>query len=64
MNNQANIFYNFEQQNHYVTKVFHCKICRDQYHISYFCKNGKNKIELFCKLCNHRGHSVDKCTFN
>ena len=79
MNNQANIFYNFEQQNHYYNN---CQICRDQYHealfcsnavcvyckskdhISYFCKNAKNKIELFCKLCNQRKHSVDKCTFN
>ena len=81
-NNQANKVYNFEQQNHFYTKVFHCQICRDQYHealfcynavcvyckskdhISYFCNNAKNKLELFCKLCNHRGHSVDKCTFN
>ena len=81
MNNQANIFYNFKQQNHFYTKVFQCQICRDQYyealfcpnavcvsckskdHISYFCNNAKNKLKLFCKFCNHRGHSVDKGTF-
>ena len=78
MNNQANIFYNFEQQNHLYTKVFHCQICRDEYHEALFCynadcvfckskdhcENAKNKMELFCKICNRRGHSIDKCRFN
>ena len=41
-----------------------CVFCKSKDYISYFCNNAKNKLELFYKICNNRGHSVDKCTFN
>ena len=50
MNNQPNMFYNFEQQNHYYTKVFHCQICRDQNHEALFC------MKTSCVYCKSKEH--------
>ena len=41
---------NFEKQNYYYTKVFHCQICRDQYHEALFCYNA---VCVFCKSKDH-----------
>ena len=55
MNNQANMFYNFEQQNHYYTKVFHCQICRDQNHGALFC------MKASCFYCKSKEHVSYHC---
>ena len=60
MNNQANMFYNFEQQNHYYTKVFHCQICRDKNHVALFCmktscvySKSKEHVSYHCRTTEH-----------
>ena len=41
-----------------------CVYCKNRDHMSYLCSVAKNKIELICKYCNSRGHSIDTCKFN
>ena len=41
-----------------------CVYCKNRDHASYYCSTAKNKLELICKYCNAKGHSIDKCQLN
>ena len=38
-----------------------CLYFKNRDHASYYCSTAKDTLELICKYCNAKGHSVDKC---
>ena len=41
-----------------------CVCCKNREHAPYYCSTAKDKLELICKYCNAKGHSVDKYQLN
>ena len=49
-----------EIMRHYFGFNASCVYCKNRDHASYYCTMAKDKLELICKYCSGKGHSVDK----